>query len=127
MGVALTVWLAACCRTTGPVEPAITVDPVAGAAGTEVTVSGHGFPSGLEINIRLGPPDVGASPLAYATTTTTTDGAFVTSFVLPATWPDETPIVEGELLIIALIPDGSVKATAPFAYGPPLSRAPDSR
>lgn len=123
--LALAVWLAACGGATGPVEPSIMVEPAAGAAGTEVTVAGDGFPAGLVINIRLGPPDVGATPLAYATATATEDGTFVTSFVLPAFWPDETPIVEGELLIIALVPDGSVKATAPFGFGSPPSAVPD--
>lgn len=110
--------LTACPGVVTPLEPSVTVEPTSGAAGTEVVVTGEGFPANIEIDVRLGPPDVGASPEAYAVTTTTETGAFVTSFVLPARWPNATPIIEEELLIIALIPDGSVKATAPFDYEP---------
>ncbi|MDX1689075.1 MAG: hypothetical protein R3248_13920 [Candidatus Promineifilaceae bacterium] len=123
--LALAVVLTACGGVTAPVEPAIVVEPTSGGAGTEVVVSGEGFPAEVEISIRLGPPDVGASPLAYATTTTTERGVFATSFVLPERWPDEAPIVEEELLIIALIADGSVKATARFDYEPLRTPAPD--
>jgi len=121
----LLAWLAACGGAGVPLTPAIAVDPTGGGPGTVVTITGEEFPAGVEINIRLGPPDVGASPEAYATTMTLENGSFVTSLVLPGTWPDETPIVEEELLIIALIPDGSVKATAPFDYRPPFNPAPE--
>lgn len=120
------IW-AACAGVRGPVEPSIAVEPAAGTAGTEVVVTGEGFPAGVEIDVRLGPPDVGASPEAYATAITTEHGGFVTSFVMPSMWPDETPIAEGELLIIALVSDGSVKATAPYDYRPPPSPTPELR
>ncbi len=123
--MALAVVLAACGGVAAPVEPSIVVEPTSGGAGTEVAVSGEGFPAGVEISIRLGPPDVGASPLAYATTTATEKGVFFTSFILPEKWPDEVAIVEEELLIIALIADGSVKATARFDYQPLPTPAPD--
>lgn len=111
----------ACNGIVAPQEASVAVDPTSGAAGTEVIVIGEGFPANIEINIRLGPPEVGASPEAYATTITTETGAFVTAFAIPDKWPDETPIVDEELLIIALIPDGSVKATVPFDYQPSLA------
>lgn len=122
--VAWTAALAACGGAAAPAQPSLTVDPTAGGAGTVVTVTGEGFPAGAAINIRLGPPDVGASPEAYGMAVATEEGAFVASFVVPETWPDGRPIVEEALLIIALIPDGSVKATAPFEYRPAHSPAP---
>lgn len=115
----------ACNGIVAPPEASVAVDPTSGAAGTEVIVTGEGFPANIEINIRLGPPEMGASPEAYANTMTTENGAFVTAFAIPNKWPDETPIVEEELLIIALIPDGSVKATASFDYQPTLGLAPE--
>lgn len=117
--------LAACAGAGAPPTPRIAVDPAGGGPGTVVSITGEGFPAGVEIVIRLGPPDVGASPEAYATTMTMANGSFVTSLALPETWPDETSIVEGELLIIALTPDGSMKATVPFDYRPPLNPAPE--
>jgi len=123
--VALAVALAACGGVAAPAEPSITLEPTSGAPGIEVAVTGEGFPVAVEINIRLGPPDVGASPEAYATTLTTESGGFSTSFILPETWPDGNAITEKELLVIALLPDGSVKATAPFDYQPLTSPAPE--
>lgn len=121
----LAAWLAACAGGATPPTPSIEVEPTSGLAGTDITVTGKGFPAGVEISIRLGPPGVGASPEAYAVATTTGRGAFVTAFVLPEMWPDGTPIVEEALLIIALTSDGSVKATASFNYRAPLNPTPE--
>ena len=117
--------MAACSGLATPVEASIVVDPASGGAGTEITVTGEGFPAGVEINIRLGPPEMGASPEAYATATTAESGRFVTAFALPDMWPDGTAILQENLLIIALIPDGSVRATAPLAYQPSLFPTPE--
>ena len=85
-------------------------------------MSGSGFPAELQLSVRLGPPSVGATPLSYGDVTTDADGRFTLSFVMPSHWPDGTPIIETELVVVVLNGDGSIRADAPFAYLPsPLS------
>ncbi|MBN1316894.1 MAG: hypothetical protein JXA42_15550, partial [Anaerolineales bacterium] len=68
------------------------------------------------IEIRIGPPDVGATPQSYAETITTKDGEFALSFSMPAEWPDGSPILIEEMVIVAINNDASVKSTVPFRY-----------
>lgn len=96
--------------------PVININPVSGGPETPVTVAGAGFPAQLEVNVRLGPPDVGATPQSYARVMTDRDGQFVLVFSMPDRWPDGTPITERNLVVVVLNEDGSVKATAPFRY-----------
>lgn len=117
LALLLLVGAPACAFGAGaPSEPTIVLEPREGGAGTKVTVRGSGFPAHMELDIRLGPPDVGASPQAYAVTSTGADGSFATSFILPNAWPDGRLIDQETLLVIALNSDGSVKATAPFTF-----------
>lgn len=132
LALLLLVGVAACVSGAGaPEEAMIMLEPTEGGPGTEVTVRGSGFPAHTQLDFRLGPPDVGASPQAYAVTSTGADGSFATSFILPNAWPDGRPIDQETLLIIALNSDGSVKATAPFTFhpssGPEATGAPDTK
>jgi hypothetical protein len=97
-------------------EPLIVLSPQSGESGTPVFVSGENFPVGTVVMLRLGPPDVGYSPFPYASGVVGQDGRFTLTFHIPDGWPDGTPINMTELIVIALNEDGSVKATAPFAY-----------
>jgi hypothetical protein len=102
-------------------EPIIVLDPNVGGPGTSITVSGSGFPPGIELRVRLGPPSVGASPLSYGEATADAEGRFSLAFTMPLQWPDGTLVVDTDLVVVVLNEDGSVKATAPFGYIPPLS------
>jgi hypothetical protein len=99
-------------------SPAITLDPPTGGAGTTVSVAGFDFPAGTPVSLRLGPPDVGATPQSYAQATAGSDGRFSLTFIIPDQWPDGRPITEAELTVIVLNEDGSLRATAPFAFHP---------
>jgi hypothetical protein len=94
--------------------PVIVLSPQSGGANTQVVVTGENFPVGTAVTLRLGPPDVGATPFSYASGAAGGDGRFTMSFHVPAAWPDGMPITEAVLTVIALNDDGSVKATAPF-------------
>jgi hypothetical protein len=120
------VWLAACTNSADnqTSEPAITLNPQSGGAGTSVTVTGHSFPAGTAVMLRLGPPDVGATPFSYASAVTDPAGSFSLAFQIPERWPDDMPITETQLTVIALNDDGSLKATAPFTFQPGLSAGP---
>jgi hypothetical protein len=114
------IWLASCLNngTDQLDEPLISVSPQSGGANTEVVVSGENFPAGTAVMLRLGPPDVGATPNSYGSAVADGDGRFTLTFLVPESWPDGTPITTPELTVIVINEDGSVKATAPFAFQP---------
>lgn len=99
-------------------EPIILLEPQMGEVNTEVVVNGEHFPAGTAVMLRLGPPDVGATPFSYATGVADAEGGFNLTFTIPESWPDGTIITESSLTVIVLNEDGSVKATAPFALEP---------
>lgn len=105
-------------------QPAITISPTAGGQGTQVTVHGRDFPPDLVVSVRLGPPSVGATPQAYAVTTTSADGTFEMHFIMPGSWPDGRLLTTTDLLVVVLNEDASVKATAPFTYQPRVLQHP---
>lgn len=112
-------FMLAACADEGPeqlTEPMITVNPQGGGGNSPVVVSGSNFPAGMEIMLRLGPPDVGATPFSYGSAVTDDEGNFTITFIVPERWPDGMLVTAPELTVIALNEDGSVKATAPFAF-----------
>jgi hypothetical protein len=108
--------LGACSSPNTVVSPAIALNPDDGGPDTEVIVTGTDFPPATEVNVRLGPPDVGATPQSYGRAVTDAAGSFALSFVMPAQWPDGEVITETELVVVAINQDASVKATAPFHF-----------
>jgi hypothetical protein len=62
--------------------------------------------------------------LSYGDATADAEGRFSLAFTMPLQWPDGTLVVETDLVVVVLNEDGSVKATAPFGYIPPLSSTP---
>ena len=115
--------LSACVAHLEHPQPVIELDPAQGGPGTCVIVSGSGFPAETWVSVRLGPPSVGATPQSYADTTTDPNGEFVLAFTIPAQWPDGTPLLVSDLVIVVLNENASAKATAPFAYVPISSAA----
>jgi hypothetical protein len=98
--------------------PAIVLAPASGGPGTTVAVSGSGFPPETQVSARLGPPSIGATPRSYGDAVADADGVFTLLLTIPAYWPNGTAIAESELEVVVLNPDGSIKATAPFAFNP---------
>ena len=115
--------LSACVPYLEQTEPVIGLDPITGGSGTLVAVRGSGFPAQIPVSARLGPPSTWASPQCYGDAVTDEDGRFALSLTMPVQWPDGTSIAEMELVVIVLNEDGSIKATAPFRYLPPLPGA----
>jgi hypothetical protein len=98
--------------------PSITINPDFGGANTRVLITGSGFPPNTALSLRLGPPDVGATPQSYGQAIADSYGVFSLMFFMPDHWPDDTPITETELVIVIINEDGSIKATAPFEFQP---------
>ncbi len=118
------VLLAFCTPGTELAEPSIELEPAAGGPGTAVTIAGVDFPAGTAVSVRLGPPDVGASPQSYGEAVTNEVGVFDLAFVMPAEWPDGTSIDQETLTVAIINEDASVKATAFFAFQPAIGQVP---
>jgi hypothetical protein len=102
------------------------VTPAAGSGGTQVLISGGGFPANVVIEVYLGvfsgsPSDTGNLE-RYATTTTDNAGAYQVTLTLPDTWPNGEPIQPGKLLLMVATSDFTAHATALFDYS---ARAPN--
>jgi hypothetical protein len=118
--------------TATPTQQArATVQPDSGTANTQVTVSGGGFPANTTVNAYLGvfegPFDPSELPISYASALTGENGQYTMSFVMPATWPDGTPIESGNVAIIVATEDFEQTASALFNYVSPTPTpvAPD--
>ena len=97
--VGLTMWKSAAGAGNNPppqtskAAPTAKVEPGRGSAGTQLTVSGSGFPSNIRVNVylagivRASAADNG-SPTIYASGITNSAGAYRLTFTMPATWPD---------------------------------------
>ena len=99
-------------------QAVILLEPAEGGPDTLVTVTGSGFPAGIELLIYLGMPEADFGPETYGTASADEAGNFNTTFVLPGQWPDGTSIMEEQLVVAAATQDRSVIATAPFTNRP---------
>lgn len=100
--------------------PVATINPTTGEAGTQVTITGSGFPANTTVNVHLGALAVAAAaaapPTVYATTTTDATGAYQVAFAMPGQWPDGAPIPNGRVIIIVATADFSAQASTSFTY-----------
>jgi uncharacterized protein YraI len=117
-----------------PTQPYVEARPSRGTGGTEVTLTGGGFPARTTLTVYLGAP-VQAQALErssanrYATTITDDDGDFAVAFPMPDEWPDGTPIASGQLLIMVATDDFIVSASTLFDYEagePPVITEPSA-
>ncbi|MEZ4717462.1 MAG: PA14 domain-containing protein [Caldilineaceae bacterium] len=101
-------------------NPNARVSPPGGSGGTQVIVSGGGFPANTTVNVHLAAFD--ASPSSnrgyerYATTTTNANGDYSVGFSMPGSWPDGTAIATGNLLILVATDDFGVSTSVTFNY-----------
>ncbi|MEZ4557503.1 MAG: hypothetical protein R2854_13815 [Caldilineaceae bacterium] len=101
-------------------NPNARVSPPGGSGGTQVIVSGGGFPANTTVNVHLAAFD--ASPSSnrgyerYATTTTNANGDYSVGFSMPGSWPDGTAIATGNLLILVATEDFGVSTSVTFNY-----------
>ncbi|MBK8048457.1 MAG: hypothetical protein IPK16_15875 [Anaerolineales bacterium] len=104
---------------TSALNPSIRLQPTAGGAGTPVTVSGGGFPAGVNIGVYLATLDapVGNGKLnRFAIGTTDNQGRYTMSFVMPGSWPNGSPVTQDKIVVTVATTDFAVMATATFNY-----------
>jgi hypothetical protein len=108
-------------------NPYAVAEPSSGSAGTQVTISGGGFPPNTRVDLYLaglvGVAAAGAQPTSYANAITDNAGNFRLGFVLPATWPDGEPLTSGTLALLVATQDFSRRANATFDYVAPTPTA----
>jgi hypothetical protein len=91
-------------------QPKITAMPLVVGMGTQVTVSGSGFPGHTTIVVRLGLPGPGAGPRQYASSMSTADGYVTLIFPFPTKWPDGKVMDEKTIVVVASTEDGHISA-----------------
>ena len=103
------------------VNAAIALNPTSGGPGTPVTIAGAGFPAGAHVAIRLGPPNAGAALQPFGDAIADASGAINIVIFVPEAWADGAPIVGDRLVVVAATDDFVSKATADFAFQPPVT------
>lgn len=107
---------------TPAINPYARVEPPAGSAGTEVTISGGGFPANTQVDLYLAgivknsAAAAAARPQSYASATTDDNGDYTMRFTMPATWPDGRQIESGRLAMLIATTDFQYRASASFDY-----------
>ena len=95
------------------------VSPSSGGGGTQVIVSGGGFPIDTTVNALISFFDANGGsgdPEIFATTTTNANGDYSMSFTMPSDLPNGQPIASGKIMIVVATNDYGVSASAPFDY-----------
>lgn len=117
---ATTVAPTATASATATPVPVATLNPTAGEAGTQVTITGSGFPANTTVNVHLGAlasaAAAAATPTVYGTTTTNANGAYQVTFTMPDQWPDGSPLTDGRIIVIVATADFQAQASASFTY-----------
>lgn len=105
-------------KPTVAIEPYTNVSPASDGAGTQVTVTGGGFPAATQVNVHLAQlvraSGIVEDPAIYQSTTTDANGNFSITFVMPNTWPDNSFIGTGKLAIVVATADFTKQAAATF-------------
>ena len=101
-------------------QPFAAIAPAAGGPGTQISVSGGGFPANVPVAAYLGAftgnIDPAQFPSGYTSTVTDGDGNYAMSFAIPATWPDGTPLETGKMVVLVATGDFGLRASALFDY-----------
>jgi hypothetical protein len=100
-------------------DPAVSLNPTSGVAGTIVSVTGTGFPAGVNIGVYLSAFDEslgGGQPIRYATGRTDGSGRASLTITMPSNWPNGSPISQDRIVVTMARTDFSVSASAIFTY-----------
>jgi hypothetical protein len=100
-------------------EPYADVVPAQGPTGTQVRVTGGGFPANTTVNLYLaGLVQASAEQMTSAevraSATTNGDGNYSMDFTIPSTWPDGSAVEPGRLSLLVATQDFGVEASAVF-------------
>ena len=99
----------------------VQASPGSGSPGTTVTLSGGGFPANTLLYAHLARLDgnTGAESYGgYASAPSDAAGNFVMSFVIPATWPNGSPIADQRLVLLVATEDFAAEASTTFEVEP---------
>ena len=100
-------------------NPNAKVSPTSGSGGTQVIVTGGGFPVNTTVNALISFFDAnggGGDAEIFGTATTNANGDYSISFTMPSTLQGGEPIVSGMVMIVVATGDYRVSASIPFDY-----------
>ncbi|MBI5931503.1 MAG: SH3 domain-containing protein [Chloroflexi bacterium] len=103
--------------------PVVVISPNTGPSGTNITVSGSGYPPSVSVSVRLAITSTDFLTTPYVTAVTSTSGTFATSFIMPSKWPDNSTITQTNLQVVALVDGTSYVDSEAFTYQPAVSTA----
>ena len=119
----LTAVCLSACAYTRPSESAasqitsaaeLTLDPVTGILGSQLTITGMRFPAISAIRIRMETSMGNRDPQFIGEVKTDDTGTFRILFIVPATWPDGKNIMDSALIFHASTLDNAVQANATY-------------
>ncbi len=96
----------------------LAVSPPAAAPGTQVNVTGAGFPPDSPITLYIGPAQAGAPAQEFDQTTSDAQGVFNYVLVVPDTYPDGAAIAGTQIAILASSAGGAASAVAMLDTAP---------
>ena len=94
----------------------ITLQPASGAVGALLRIAGQGFPGDARVVVQIGPAALGAAAEIFGEGMTDKDGALNLAFTIPSVWPDGTPIIENQVMVLVSTEDGGVQGSALLAF-----------
>jgi uncharacterized protein YgiM (DUF1202 family) len=100
-------------------NPSIRLNPTSGAATTQVTANGGGFPANVTVNLHLGALDeqIGkGNAKVYASAKSDANGNYSLTFSVPAQWPNGTPIATDKIIVLVATEDFGVQVSSVFAF-----------
>jgi hypothetical protein len=100
-------------------NPAVSLNPSAGVAGTIVNVSGTGYPANVNVGVYLAALDTSLAtgePVRYAAGRTDANGRVNLTLTMPSNWPNGAPISQDRVVVTLARTDFSVSASAVFNY-----------
>lgn len=100
------------------VQPSLIVRPGGGSPGSQVLVTGQGFPANTPVRIDLALEGGSPSFPNIASDSTNFRGVFRATFALPGDWSGGTATLPGRVIITATTADGSVRASTGFDLAP---------
>ncbi len=106
-------------RPTVSPNPYAAVNPGSGGPGTQITISGGGFPGNTLLYVYFGEvmrASAADDTQPLASVRTDGNGNYSTTFAFPEKWPDGRTIESGKIVFLVATGDYGLEATTTFDY-----------
>jgi hypothetical protein len=103
---------------TPPPAAAIGLSPDIGSANDTITINGTGYPSNANVSVYIGRADEAPFPQPLTTSQSNGQGNVTISLLVPATWPNSSPINRNAFFLYVATENFTESASAKFTYVP---------